>query len=249
MMHIMDAIAVEANDVSVYFGRKAALDSLTFRITKGTSTALVGPNGSGKTTLLRLIAGLQQASSGQMRVASSQVAYVLQHSGRGNWLPITVAEVIAMGRYPHTGIFKRLSAKDKRAINNAAERVEIADLFSAQMGELSGGQKQRVLIAQALAQEADLLLLDEPITGLDLASQDRILKILGDETHHGRTVIVSTHHLEEAHECDVVFLLAAGLVAAGLPDEVLVPDVLDVAYGSRLLRLDKHTTLMDEHGH
>ncbi len=245
----MNGTAVEAIEVSVSFGAKVALDQLTFAIERGTSTALVGPNGSGKTTLLRLVAGLQRSTSGEIRVADGQIAFVLQHSGRGTWLPITVREVIAMGRYPYAGNFKRLTPEDRSAIDEAADRVEITDLYSEQYGELSGGQKQRVLVAQALCQQAELLLLDEPITGLDLASQDRILTVLGEETRLGRTVMVSTHHLEEAHECDKVFLLAGRLVKAGSPSEVLVPDVLDEAYGSRLLRLDKHTTFLDEHVH
>ncbi len=245
----MDDTAVAASEVTVSFGRRVALDAVSFTIKRATSTALVGPNGSGKTTLMRLIAGLQSASAGEIDVSAAQIAFVLQHAGRGNWLPITVREVVAMGRYPHLGRFRRPTSNDTRAIADAAARVEVTDLFARQFGELSGGQKQRVLVAQALAQEAELLLLDEPITGLDLASQDRILHVLAEETHLGRTVIVSTHHLEEARECDVVFLMAGRLVKAGTPAEVLVPDVLEQAYGSRLLRLDKYTTFMDEHGH
>lgn len=245
----MKQFVIEAKDLSIRFGPRTALDSLSFAVPKGTSTALVGPNGCGKTTLLNVISGLLSPSSGTIVVDTDSIGFVLQHSSGRNWLPLTCLEVVRMGRYQQRGFLKRFSKDDHQIVAESAERAEVTELLGEQFGELSGGERQRVLIAQVLAQKAELLLLDEPITGLDLVSQDQILAILAAETQAGRTVLLTTHHLEEARKCDAVYLLANKLVATGSPEEVLVPDVLEKAYGSRLLRLNGEATLLDEHGH
>jgi ABC-type Mn2+/Zn2+ transport system ATPase subunit len=164
-------------------------------------------------------------------------------------MPISVGEVLRMGRYGERGLLGRLGPTDRRAIDEAAQRMDVADLVRRPFGELSGGQRQRVLVAQALAARPDLLLLDEPITGLDLASQQRILDVIADETAQGTSVILSTHHLGEARHTDRVILLAGCVVADGPPADVLRPALLAEAFGNRLVPTDHGIVVVDEHGH
>ena len=241
-------------DVTVRRGGRLALDSVTAGFGPGNSTALVGPNGSGKTTLLEVLAGLVPPQSGRLLPAAPRAALVTQdHHHR--WLPLTVAEVVRMGRFGRSPLPRRFSSRDRAAVDDAVTRLEVGDLLHRQVGELSGGQRQRVLVAQALARHAPLLLLDEPITGLDLASQERILEVVGQEAAAGTTVVVTTHNLDEARHCDRVLVLDRRLVAEGTPDEVLRPAVLREAYGDRLLgdhagHDHAHDLLIvDDHGH
>jgi len=150
---------------------------------------------------------------------------------------------------------RRLGAADRTAIADAAERLDVGSLTNRQFHELSGGQQQRVRVARALAGRPHILLLDEPITGLDLLSQQLILHVIADETARGTIVVVTTHHLDEARHCDTVMLLATGLVASGSPDQVLEPDNLRLAFGDRILgdhnEHDHHheMLILDDHGH
>ena len=160
-----------------------------------------------------------------------------------------------MARFAPGIIPRRLVARDHEAVDRAAGRLEVEGLLGIQMDALSAGQRQRVMVAQALAREAPLILLDEPVTGLDLASQERIFQIVAEERNGGRTVILSTHHLDEARHCDRVILLAGRVVAQGTPDEVLCPECLREAYGDRVLGDHRHhdhphdLILVDDHGH
>jgi ABC-type Mn2+/Zn2+ transport system ATPase subunit len=245
---------IQVTDLTVEFGTRLALDNVTIRVDPGTSLALMGPNGSGKTTMLHLLGGLhskgQRANgirpkvSGQVSVPQTQVAYVTQRHDNQSWMPITAREVVRMGRYRHRGLLGRLSANDRAAADAAADRLDIGPLLDEQFGTLSGGQQQRVRVAQALTQEPELLLLDEPITGLDLASQVRILELIDELTNSGVTVVLSTHHLEEARRCDAVALLLHRLIAHGTPDEVLTSEHLEAAFSGRVL--DEHH---DHHTH
>ena len=252
----MDAHAdsLRLDQVTIRRGGRIALESISTTFEPGTSTALVGPNGSGKTTLLEVLAGLRTPDSGHVSTPPQRVALVTQdHQHR--WLPLTVAEVVHMGRFDRSPLPRRLSADDRAAVEDAVARMEVGDLLPRQVSGLSGGQRQRVLVAQALARRSQLLLLDEPITGLDLASQERILEVLGQETAAGRTVVVTTHNLDEARHCDRVLVLDRRLVAMGTPDEVLRPSVLREAYGDRLLgdhagHEHAHDLIVvDDHGH
>jgi len=243
-------------DLRVSFGDRLVLDDVSFDIEAGTSAAIIGPNGSGKTTLLNVLVGTVTAGRGTVSAGPPRsIAYVLQHRDARLWLPLTVNEVITMGRYGHRGLLGRLTSADRQLVATAAARLEVDDLLGRQFGELSGGQKQRVLLAQALAQDPSTLLLDEPITGLDLASQQRILDLLEEETARGTTVAITTHNLDEARHCDAVLLLAGRLVAAGPPDYVLIPDRLRDAFGTRVLGdHDGHDhrselLVVDDHGH
>ena len=228
-----------------------AVDRADLDLPAGGLTAVIGPNGSGKSTLLRALSGLHEPSSGRLLVCGAppgqhEVAHVLQTQHVNHALPVTVAEVVRMGRYRRRGPFRRLTDDDRRAVTAAMERMDIADLAERHLDELSGGQRQRVYLAQGLAQEADLLLLDEPATGLDLTSLDRIADVLREETEAGRTVVITTHELHTAQAADHVVLLAGRVVASGHPDEVLTPDHLADAYGGHLHELPGGELMLDE---
>ncbi|MBC8363547.1 MAG: metal ABC transporter ATP-binding protein [Actinobacteria bacterium] len=245
---------LQLRGITVSRGGRVALDSVSVAFGPGTSTAMVGPNGSGKTTLLEVLAGLLPPDAGEVLAPASCIALVTQdHHHR--WLPLTVAEVVRMGRFGPSPLPRRMTAVDRAAVDDAVGRLEVGGLLQRQVSGLSGGQRQRVLVAQALARRAQLLLLDEPITGLDLASQERILEVVGQETAAGTTVVVTTHNLDEARHCDRVLVLDRRLVAEGTPDEVLTPSVLREAYGDRVLgdhagHDHAHDLLIvDDHGH
>jgi ABC-type Mn2+/Zn2+ transport system ATPase subunit len=241
---------IATRDVCVHYGTTVALAPSSLEIPSGESVALVGPNGSGKSTLLLLLAGLLRPTSGSIeRRVGTRVSFVAQHQLQHRWMPISVGEVLRMGRYGERGLLGRLGPADRRAIDEAADRMDVADLLRRPFGDLSGGQRQRVLVAQALAARPDLLLLDEPITGLDLASQQRILDVITDETALGTSVVLSTHHLGEARHADRVILLAGCIVADGPPAEVLRPALLTEAFGNRMVPADHGTVVVDEHGH
>jgi ABC-type Mn2+/Zn2+ transport system ATPase subunit len=239
---------VVAHDVCVHYGSTIALAPSSFELGAGTSIALVGSNGSGKTSLLSLLAGLVDAEDGSVRVDGT-VAMVTQHQDHHRWMPLSVEEVLRMGRYPNRGLLGRLRADDRAAIDTAADLLEVGHLRRRPFGELSGGQRQRILVAQAIASRPDLLLLDEPITGLDLPSQLRILDVIAHEAADGGTVVFSTHHLAEARRADRVMLMAGCVLADGSPEEVLVPALLAEAFGGRLIRDDGTTIVVDDHGH
>ena len=245
---------IELDAVTVAFDHIVALDDVSHTFEPGTSTAVMGINGSGKTTMLECIAGLQKPTSGRVVAMPDNVAYVCQHLP-ACWMPITAGEVVAMGRYGRRGLLKRLKSSDRAAMAAAGERLDVNRFNNLSFGELSGGQQQRVRIAQALAGEPDVILLDEPVTGLDIPSQERILEMIESCASDGATVIVTTHHLDEARHCDSVMLMDNRLVAVGSPDEVLTETRLREAFGDRLLgdHSDhdhaQDVIVLDDHGH
>ena len=210
------------HDVCVSFGACHVLETGDLILEASSTVALMGPNGSGKTTLLRVLSGLQKPTSGQMTTDGEvTIGYVCQHHQPHTYMPMAVSEVLSIGRYRERGLLGRLRRDDKAAIHAAAERLDVGHLASRPFGELSGGQRQRVMVAMALASESDCLLLDEPITGLDLPSQKIILDVIVDERAAGRLVVMSTHHLQEARRCDRVLLLRGMVLADGDPADVL----------------------------
>jgi ABC-type Mn2+/Zn2+ transport system ATPase subunit len=247
------AVAVSATDLVLAYGSRTALAPAAFEFLAGSSVSLIGPNGSGKSTLLRAIAGLMAPRDGRLEVpardAPGAVALVLQTTDVDRSLPITVRETVTMARYARKGPFARLDRGDRVAVAGSLERLGVADMARRQLHELSGGQRQRVLVAQGLAQEADLLLLDEPVTGLDVVSRELILEAVAAERAVGRTVVLSTHDLTDARRADRVMLLANRLVAFGAPDEVLTDRPLAAAYGGRVLALAEGVVVMDDPHH
>jgi manganese transport system ATP-binding protein len=216
-------------------------------------TALIGPNGAGKSTVLNAVAGLLQPRSGRLEVPARErragVAYVLQATHANEHLPLTVRETVTMGRYASTGPFRRLRAADREAVDAAMEALVISDLGNRPLRDLSGGQRQRAFVAQGLAQQADVLLLDEPITGLDVVSRQHIIDAIAKERAAGRAVMVSTHDLGDAAAADHLLLLAGRVVASGTPDDVLTEANLSAAYGGHLLRVGEQTLILDDHPH
>ena len=248
-----EAIAARADGLVLAYGTQPALVGATFDLPAGASVALIGPNGSGKSTLLRALAGLVAPRAGALDVPAlgrrGAVALVLQTTDVDRTLPITVRETVTMARYATRGAFGRLRAGDHAAVRDALDRLDVAGLADRQLHELSGGQRQRVLVAQGLAQQAEILLLDEPVTGLDVMSRRLILEAVDAETAAGRTVVVSTHDLDDARRADFVLLLANRVVACGPPDEVLVEGRLSAAYGGRVLRLPDGLVVVDDPHH
>ncbi|MFF8846222.1 zinc ABC transporter ATP-binding protein AztA [Streptomyces sp. NPDC015127] len=191
-------------------------------------TALVGPNGSGKSTLLGVLAGVIQPTAGELRRAGNRPpAFVPQRGAVGDALPLTVRQTVEMGRWAERGPWRRLTRQDRATVDTAMERLGITDLATRQLGELSGGQRQRALIAQGLAQESDLLLLDEPTTGLDPEARERISALLTELVADGVTVVQATHDLEAAHSADACLLLRNGhLAGQGSPEQLLTASTL-----------------------
>lgn len=246
--HHLDQPILALADVSARYNGHFALENLSFDLIAGEQVAVVGPNGAGKSTLFKLIAGVLPASSGQVTVYGSQpgghicIAYVPQRSQVDWSFPVSVADVVMMGRVGKLGFFRRPGRGDWNHVHQSLAVVGMDTLARRQIGELSGGQQQRVFIARALAQEAELMLMDEPLTGLDLPSQEDIFRILGELRQRGVTVMIATHDLDLAAErFDRVMLLNRRLVGIGRPGEVLVPDKLLAAYGGQLHLIQTET--------
>ncbi|MFD7971986.1 zinc ABC transporter ATP-binding protein AztA [Streptomyces clavifer] len=218
--------------VSAGYANRAVLEQLTLHIPAFTTTAVVGPNGSGKSTLLGVIAGVIRATAGEVEHRTAgRVAFVTQRSKAADVLPLTVRDAVAMGRWGRRGLWRRLSRRDWEVVETSMGRLGIASLAHRQLGELSGGQRQRALIAQGLAQEADLLLLDEPTTGLDATAQRLIADVLAEVTEEGVTVVQATHDLGVAGSAGHLLLLQEGrLWGEGDPREVLTDDVIDAVW-------------------
>lgn len=162
---------------------------------------------------------------------------------------MTVAETVRLGTYAELGLLRRPTARTRERIREAVERLAIGDLLDRQLPELSGGQRQRVLIAQGLVQDADVLLLDEPVAGLDVTSQRIILDVIEAERDRGRTVITTTHDIGSAARADLVVLVATDVIAFGTPDEVLTPEHLSRAFGGHLHMLPDGTLVLDDPAH
>ncbi|MFI2378714.1 zinc ABC transporter ATP-binding protein AztA [Streptomyces sp. NPDC018964] len=219
---------VRFSDLDAGYPGRPVLRQLTARITALAMTALVGPNGSGKSTLLGVLAGVIDATSGQLQYAEGRPpAFVPQRGAVGDALPLTARQTVEMGRWGERGLWRRPTRQDRAVVDSAMERLGVADLAGRQLGELSGGQRQRVLIAQGLAQQSDLLLLDEPTTGLDPEARERITALLTELVADGTTVVQATHDLEAARSADACLLLSDGrLVGQGPPERVLTPEAL-----------------------
>ena len=233
---------LDLRGVWAHYAGRCALENVSLRLGAGERVAVVGPNGAGKSTMFKVIAGTLAPSAGSVCVYGSDpgrhvcIAYIEQHADL-NWrFPATVEDVVAMGRIARVRYFRYLRRRDRAIVAEAMERVAIADLRRRQIGELSGGQQRRMFIARALAQEAEVMLLDEPYAGLD-ADAGRMLSDTLDSIGEAIAVMVATHDLGVAEHLGRVLLLNRRLIAAGTPDEVLVPEHLGVAYGGNLGRI------------
>lgn len=238
---------LRVRDLEVRYGDSVALTGVDLDVPAASSLAVIGPNGSGKSTLLNAIAGVVKPSAGTVVGPGGAPTLVLQSTEVDRSLPMTVRDAVSLGRYTSVGLLRPFRSTDREAVDRALRRLEIEDLVRRQIHELSGGQRQRVLVAQGLAQDSNLLLLDEPVTGLDVVSRKVILDVVDEEVAAGRTVILTTHSLEEAQRCGQVLLLDTRPIACGPPAEVLVAAHLRQAFGGRVLDAGDDIWLEDPH--
>jgi ABC-type Mn2+/Zn2+ transport system ATPase subunit len=232
---------LRAENLTMRYQTGVALEGATFELQAGERLAIVGPNGAGKSTLLKIIAGVLTPTSGTVQIFGAKpsghicIAYIPQRS-QVDWnFPVTVADVVMMGRVGQLGLFRNPKDKDWELVRRALETVRLSEFAKRQISQLSGGQQQRMFIARALAQQAELMLMDEPLTGLDVKSQDEVFEILDRLKADGVTVMVSLHDLQMAAErFDRVMLLHRRMLGVGTPAEVLTPENLLAAYGGHL---------------
>ncbi len=227
--------------LTVRYNGHAALDNVTFDLQVGEQVAVVGPNGAGKSTLLKAIAGVLKPVAGAVTVYGHSpgghicIAYVPQRTAVDWRFPVTVHDVVLMGRIGKLGLFRHPGKRDLAYVRECLDVVGLADLANRQIGELSGGQQQRMFIARALAQEAELMLMDEPLTGLDVPSQEGLFQLLHDLRARHVTIMLSTHDLDQAVQYfDRVMLLNRRLLGFGKATEVFTPEQLMAAYGGHL---------------
>ena len=232
-------------DVTVtYRNGHTALRDASFEIPKSTITALVGVNGAGKSTLFKAIMGFVPAAKGEIlvlgmpaKVALKQniVAYVPQAEEVDWTFPVLVEDVVMMGRYGHMGFLRRPSQADHYAVEKALDRVNMLEFRERQIGELSGGQRKRVFLARALAQEGQVILLDEPFTGVDVQTEDAIITLLREMRDEGRVMLVSTHNLGSVPEfCDRTVLVKETVLAYGPTEQTFTHENLEIAFGGVL---------------
>ncbi len=238
-------ICAEALTVTYRNGHTALRDA-SFEVPRGSVAALVGVNGAGKSTLFKAIMNFIPAAAGRIRLLDrpvkqalreNLVAYVPQ-SEEVDWaFPVLVEDVVMMGRYGHMGLLRRPSAADHLAVDTALSRVGMQDFRHRQIGELSGGQRKRVFLARALAQDGQVILLDEPFTGVDVKTEEQIVALLRELRDEGRVMLVSTHNLGSVPEfCDRTILVKGTVLASGPTAEVFTHANLERAFGGVLRR-------------
>ncbi len=241
---ISSGTAVAVNGVCAgYFGRDV-LEEVSFEVGKGEFVGIIGPNGSGKSTLLKVIAGLLPVQCGSVEIfgkpPSPQMRHLIGYVPQSevvNWsFPVTVTDVVLMGTYGRLGFLHRPHATERAAAAKAIEQVGMSAFADAQIGQLSGGQQQRVFVARALVQQPKLMLLDEPIAGVDATTQHAIFTLLEDIQQRGTTILATTHDLSCVAEWfDRVLCLNHRVIAYGAPEEVLNQKTLSDTFGSHLL--------------
>ena len=228
------------------YGEGWALEDVTLAIPPGRLVSVIGPNGSGKSTLLRAILGLVPRRRGAVSLGGlpiderrSDVAYVPQRELVDWSFPIGASQVVMMGRYPRIGPVRGATVADRGAVDRALERVGMADLGGRQIGALSGGQQQRVFLARALVQEASVLLLDEPMTGVDRGTEEAITALMRELRDGGATILHATHDLEGAADVsDLLCFVNGRVVAHGPPDETFTPQTLHATFGGEVMIID-----------
>jgi len=237
-----------------YDPRNPVLEGIDGVVRPGETVALIGPNGAGKSTLLKAVLGLAPVVRGSITVlgrspaaARREVAYVPQAETLDREFPVTAGQVVLMGRYPRVGWLRRPGRADHRAAADALEEIGLEDRAGRRFGALSGGQRQRVLLARAIAQEARLLLLDEPFNGIDAASEELLLAALRRRCEAGAAVVVSTHDLALAHlSCDEVCLLNRHQFGFGPTATTLTPELLRATYGGQALQLHGDSMILTQ---
>ncbi len=252
MTHTPHRLDIET--ISIAYGEKTILKDVSFNVPHGARVAVVGPNGAGKSTLFKALVGILPLQSGRILIHGLPlgdhkdcVAYVPQR-GEVDWrFPVTVRDVVMMGRYGSQGWLRRPSKSDHDAVQQGLLEMGIADLAEHSISDLSGGQQQRAFLARAIAQNPHILLMDEPFTGVDVTTREATLRLLDHLRERQVTTIISTHDLNlAASRFDQVLLLNKGLIAYGKPQEVLKQENLAKAFGSALLVTENGALLVDE---
>jgi ABC-type Mn2+/Zn2+ transport system ATPase subunit len=247
---------IQARDLSIGFDGRVVVAGINFDLPPGQAIAIIGTNGSGKSTLLKTIVGLLPPIAGEIKVFGERpgaharrIAYLGQFHASGFVLPLQAVDVVAMGRYPLKGLLGGMTAEDEQIIQQAMRTMGIQAQAHKPLRTLSGGQQQRIYLAQVLAHQADLLVLDEPTAGLDAGGRDMYLKAMTDELCRGASLVVATHDIqEEAALGQQVMLLAQKVVAVGSPDKVLTPDALRETFGIVINGGRKPAVLECRHG-
>ncbi len=249
----LEPARLEFENVTVAYNGRPALDDVTFQVPHGARVAVVGPNGAGKSTLFKTMVGLLPLRAGRVLIHCQPlghhadcVAYVPQREEVDWRFPVTVADVVMMGRYGRQRWLQRVDARDHEIVARSLEQMGITHLARRPISELSGGQQQRVFLARALAQEPHILLMDEPFTGVDAATQDATLALLDQLQTREVTIMISTHDLNlAAARFELVVLLNRRLLAYGPAKEIFTPQVLAEAFGSQALVLPEGTVVVD----
>ena len=239
------ATGLAVSDITVaYRNGTTAIKHASFTIPRGSITALVGVNGSGKSTLFKAIMGFVPLAGGSVDILGvpgkqalkrNLVAYVPQSEDVDWNFPVLVEDVVMMGRYGHMGMLRRPKKVDHEMVTLALERVNLVEYRHRQIGELSGGQKKRVFLARALAQQSEVILLDEPFTGVDVGTEDAIIALLRDLRNEGKVMLVSTHNLGSVPEfCDRTVLVKGTVIASGPTSEIFTREWLEQTFGGAL---------------
>jgi ABC-type Mn2+/Zn2+ transport system ATPase subunit len=247
--------ALSLRGVTVAYYDNTALEGVTLEIERGEFVGVVGPNGAGKSTLLNAILGMTPLRAGQIRIhglpvrqARGRLAYMPQREAVDWSFPVIVEDVVMMGRQTRLGLGRRPGANDRMVVVQALEEMQMLPLRDSPIGNLSGGQQQRVFLARALAQEGDVLLLDEPMTGVDAITQETILRLMREYQRDGRTMLMTTHDLGVARAyCSKVLFINRVAIAYGTPAQVFTPTVLERTYGGHVVRLGASGDGVDPH--
>ncbi|QPC84628.1 metal ABC transporter ATP-binding protein [Phototrophicus methaneseepsis] len=254
------SVALNVHNLSAgYPGDRQAISNIQFAIKRGERVAIIGPNGAGKSTLFKAIAGLIPFTTGEISVqgedcrsSHAYVGYVPQQQDIDWTFPVSVYDVIMMGRARHSKWFPWWQQSDHERTKQLLAQLSLTSIANRQIGELSGGQKRRVFIARALAQEASVLLMDEPFTGVDTTAEQEIMETLDVLRNQGITILLATHNLEKAASAfDKILLLKQQQLAYGPPSEIMQPDVLRLAFGGGLSVFQQGNEtifIADEHG-
>lgn len=243
----VDDPILEVHDLTVSYDQRPVLWNVDMTVPEGSLVGIVGPNGAGKSTLIKAIMGLVPLSSGYVRLfdkkledVRQKVSYVPQRESVDWNFPTDVMDVVLMGRYGKRGLFKRTTSADKTAAREALEKMGMLEFRHRQIAELSGGQQQRVFLARALAQHADLYLMDEPFAGVDASTEASIIALLKELKEQGKTIMVVHHDLSSVKEYfDRVIMLNTRLVASGPTEEVFTDELLQETYGGKLTLLSR----------
>jgi ABC-type Mn2+/Zn2+ transport system ATPase subunit len=234
----MNTATISADHLCVGYGKNPVVEGVMLDMHPGELLVLIGTNGSGKSTLLKTLAGLIHPVHGDLHVLGqhagqlpTRVAYLPQHPVSSHTLPLQVRDVVTMGRFAHLGLFKRTSSTDRTIVSSAMRRTGIDAQANKPIRDLSGGQQQRTHLAQVLAREAEILLLDEPTAGLDINGRKLVAELIAAERARGVTVVMATHELADAEQATSVMLLAQRVVSMGPPQEALRDEYLRECFG------------------